>query len=142
VVDQAPETLPKAVRGTPLDTDEGEAVPAQQPSGPEVRQGGGEWPDPDTAAQAPAPGAVDADDEDDASPAGPASSDDRINRLVERARALAGEDTSEADAAAELHAAAGGDSELLTGAEQVCARDKGDAAASRAAAHLAAARSI
>ena len=41
-------TVPKAVRPEPVETDEGVEQPAQQPSGPGTRQGGGEWPDPDT----------------------------------------------------------------------------------------------
>ena len=44
-------TVPKAVRAEPVET--GESVEpssesSQQPSGPGNRQGGGEWPDPDT----------------------------------------------------------------------------------------------
>ena len=41
-------SVPKAVRPDPVETDEGVEQPAQQPSGPGNRQGGGEWPDPDT----------------------------------------------------------------------------------------------
>ncbi len=142
MVDQAPETLPKAVRGTALDTDEGVEVPAQQSVGPEVREGGGEWPDPDAPAQAPAPGAV--EDPDESSVAAPTGNDPGVNRLVERALALAEEETGEADAAGELHAAAGGDTELLEAAERLCAQHEAEhgAETSRAAAYLAAARTI
>ena len=56
---QDPETQAKPVRGEALDTDEGVEVPGQQPTGPENRRGGGEWPDPHAPPQAPAPGAVD-----------------------------------------------------------------------------------
>lgn len=42
------ETVPKVVRPEPVETDAGVQQPAQQPSGPGNRQGGGEWPDPDT----------------------------------------------------------------------------------------------
>jgi HSP20 family molecular chaperone IbpA len=41
-------TVPKAVRAEPVETDAGVEQPAQQPSGPGNRQGGGEWPDPAT----------------------------------------------------------------------------------------------
>lgn len=41
-------TVPKAVRPEPVETDEGVEQPAQQPQGPGNRQGGGEFPDPDT----------------------------------------------------------------------------------------------
>jgi HSP20 family molecular chaperone IbpA len=41
-------TVPKVVRPEPVETDNGVEQPAQQPSGPGNRQGGGEWPDPDT----------------------------------------------------------------------------------------------
>jgi hypothetical protein len=123
-----------------LDTEDGVDVPAQQSVGPEVRQGGGEWPDPDAPPQAPAPGAVDAEDDD----ALAVSADTPVQRLVERALALAEDHTAEADAAGELHAAAGGDSELLAEAEQACARIEGQAGPelSRAAAYLAAAQTI
>ncbi|MDQ6728091.1 MAG: Hsp20 family protein [Actinomycetota bacterium] len=42
------QTVPKVVRPEPVETDVGLQQPAQQPSGPGNRQGGGEWPDPDT----------------------------------------------------------------------------------------------
>ncbi len=42
------ETVPKVVRPEPVETDDGVQQPAQQPSGPGNRQGGGEWPDPNT----------------------------------------------------------------------------------------------
>jgi HSP20 family molecular chaperone IbpA len=42
------QTVPKVVRPEPVETDDGVQQPAQQPSGPGNRQGGGEWPDPDT----------------------------------------------------------------------------------------------
>lgn len=35
---------------------EGEGVIAQEPSGPGNREGGGEWPDPDTPPRGPSPG--------------------------------------------------------------------------------------
>lgn len=41
-------TVPKAVRPEPVETDAGVEQPAQQPTGPGNRQGGGEWPDPGT----------------------------------------------------------------------------------------------
>jgi HSP20 family molecular chaperone IbpA len=41
-------TVPKAVRAEPVETADGVKQPAQQPSGPGNRDGGGEWPDPDT----------------------------------------------------------------------------------------------
>jgi hypothetical protein len=50
--------------GEPLETAEGTRVPRQQPAGPES-EGGGEFPDPDTPARLPAPGAADAESEDD-----------------------------------------------------------------------------
>ena len=58
VSDPAPNDEPKPVRGEALETDDGTEVPAQQPSGPGNREGGGEWPDPHTPPQAPAPGAA------------------------------------------------------------------------------------
>ncbi len=58
MADQSPEAAPEPVRGEPLETDDGVEVPAQQPSGPGNREGGGEWPDPHTPPRAPAPGAV------------------------------------------------------------------------------------
>ena len=42
------QTVPKVVRTEPVETDEGVEQSAQQPSGPGNRQGGGEWPEPDT----------------------------------------------------------------------------------------------
>ncbi len=42
------QTVPKVVRTEPVETDEGVEQPAQQPSGPGNREGGGEWPEPDT----------------------------------------------------------------------------------------------
>ena len=41
-------TVPKVVRPEPVETDDGVEQPAQQPSGPGNREGGGEWPDPET----------------------------------------------------------------------------------------------
>ena len=41
-------TVPKAVRAEPVETADGVEQATQQPSGPGNRQGGGEWPDPDT----------------------------------------------------------------------------------------------
>jgi HSP20 family molecular chaperone IbpA len=41
-------TVPKAVRPEPVETDAGVEQPAQQPSGPGNRKGGGEWPEPGT----------------------------------------------------------------------------------------------
>jgi len=41
-------TVPKAVRAEPVETGDGVEQASQQPSGPGNRQGGGEWPDPDT----------------------------------------------------------------------------------------------
>ena len=41
----------------PLETDDGEVVIQQQNVGRENMKGGGEWPDPDTPPQPPAPGA-------------------------------------------------------------------------------------
>ncbi len=142
MVDPAPETLPKAVRGTPLDTDDGVQVPAQQTVGADAVAGGGEWPDPNAPAQAPAPGAVEEPDDEPAEV--PTGDDSRVNRVVERALSLAEEETAEADAASELHAAAGGDSELLEAAERLMARHEAAEGpeSSRAAAYLAAARTI
>jgi hypothetical protein len=61
------EALDPQVVGEPLETEEGIRVPAQQNVGPGVEEGGGEWPDPNTPPQLPAPGAAeetDAEDED------------------------------------------------------------------------------
>lgn len=44
--------------GEELDTSEGVDVPAQQAAGKGVVRGGGEFPDPNTPPQEPAPGAV------------------------------------------------------------------------------------
>ena len=41
-------TVPKAVRAEPVETGNGVTQASQQPSGPGNREGGGEWPDPDT----------------------------------------------------------------------------------------------
>jgi HSP20 family molecular chaperone IbpA len=41
-------TVPKAVRAEPVETDAGVVQESQQPSGPDNREGGGEWPDPET----------------------------------------------------------------------------------------------
>ncbi len=41
-------TVPKVVRPDPVETDDGVEQPAQAPMGPGNRQGGGEFPDPDT----------------------------------------------------------------------------------------------
>ncbi len=41
-------TVPKAARAEPVETDNGVEQRSQQPSGPGNREGGGEWPDPDT----------------------------------------------------------------------------------------------
>lgn len=48
--------------GEPLETEEGIRVPRQQSAGQDAIEGGGEYPDPDTPPQLPAPGA--AEDED------------------------------------------------------------------------------
>jgi hypothetical protein len=52
----------KRTESVPLETDDGEVVIEQQNVGPGVEEGGGEFPDPHTPPQQPAPGA--ADDED------------------------------------------------------------------------------
>ena|GEM_PF-4107532 len=60
-----PEPLDPQVVGEPLETEDGIRVPAQQNVGAGVEEGGGEWPDPNTPPQLPAPGAAkDADAED------------------------------------------------------------------------------
>jgi len=41
-------TAPKVVRPDPVETDDGVEQPVQQPTGPGNRQGGGEFPDPNT----------------------------------------------------------------------------------------------
>ena len=143
MADEVPGSVPKAVRGAPLETDEGADHPAQQPIGPGNREGGGEWPSPSTPPRSPAPGAADADAEDDEVTSGPVSADPQVNRLIERALVLADQDVPEAEAAAELFSAAGGDSERLATAERLCSRN-GDgqrADVRQAAAYLAAARS-
>src|SRR5215211_2303151 len=53
----------KSTHSVPLDTGDGEEeVVAQQNVGPGVERGGGEFPEPETPPQAPAPGAVTASD--------------------------------------------------------------------------------
>jgi hypothetical protein len=52
------EELDPQVVGEPLETEDGIRVPAQQNVGAGVEEGGGEWPDPNTPAQLPAPGAA------------------------------------------------------------------------------------
>jgi hypothetical protein len=52
------------VVGEPLETEDGIRVPAQQNVGAGVEEGGGEWPDPNTPPQLPAPGAAEDDDAD------------------------------------------------------------------------------
>ncbi len=47
-IDPDPETLPKAVRGEPVETEHGEVTPAQQPVGQRNEVGGGEFPDRDS----------------------------------------------------------------------------------------------
>jgi hypothetical protein len=56
-----PEEDPLVV-GEPLETEDGVRVPAQQNVGAGVEEGGGEWPDPNTPPQLPAPGAAEDDD--------------------------------------------------------------------------------
>ena len=52
--------------GEPRATEEGVRVPRQQAVGEAAMEGGGEYPDPDTRPQLPAPGAAeDGDDEGD-----------------------------------------------------------------------------
>jgi hypothetical protein len=53
-----PESDDPQVVGEPLETEDGVRVPAQQNVGAGVEEGGGEWPDPDTPPQLPAPGAA------------------------------------------------------------------------------------
>lgn len=55
---QGSNAIPKEVRGEPLETDAGTQVPAQQPSGPDNLEGGGEFPSPSAPARPPAPGAA------------------------------------------------------------------------------------
>jgi len=54
----------KMYTGETLDTPEGPRTPRQMNVGPGNEQGGGEWPDPRTPAQAPAPGAASAGERD------------------------------------------------------------------------------
>ena len=58
--EEKPAEDPQVV-GEPLETEEGVRVPAQQNVGPGVEEGGGEWPDPNTPPQLPAPGAAEDD---------------------------------------------------------------------------------
>lgn len=51
--------LDPSVVGEPLETEEGRRRPVQQNVGAGVEEGGGEWPDPDTPPQSPAPGSAD-----------------------------------------------------------------------------------
>ncbi len=51
--------------GEPLETEEGTRVPRQQSAGGDAIEGGGEYPDPDTPAQLPAPGAAEGGDDED-----------------------------------------------------------------------------
>jgi hypothetical protein len=48
----------KRTHSVPLDTDEGEVVIEQENVGPGVERGGGEFPDPHTPPEAPAPGSA------------------------------------------------------------------------------------
>ena len=59
-----PEAEDPQVVGEPLETEEGVRIPAQQNVGAGVEEGGGEWPDPDTPPQLPAPGAAEDQDPD------------------------------------------------------------------------------
>ncbi len=52
------------VVGEPLETEDGVRIPAQQNVGAGGEEGGGEWPDPDTPPQLPAPGAAEDEPED------------------------------------------------------------------------------
>jgi len=56
--------------GEPLETEEGLRVPRQQAAGSDAIEGGGEYPDPDTPPQLPAPGAAGDEDERDAGAGG------------------------------------------------------------------------
>jgi hypothetical protein len=57
--DETPEpTDEKMYTSEPLDTDEGTVVIQQQNVGRENMRGQGEWPDPETPPQRPAPGAA------------------------------------------------------------------------------------
>lgn len=58
VRDLRPEGDDRMVTGEPLDTGDGLVVPAQQNVGARTMQGQGEWPDPDTPPEPPAPGSV------------------------------------------------------------------------------------
>ena len=61
---EPPEDEDPSVVGEPLETEDGVRVPAQQNVGAGVEEGGGEWPDPNTPPQPPAPGAAEDDDEE------------------------------------------------------------------------------
>jgi|tagenome__1003787_1003787.scaffolds.fasta_scaffold18118164_2 hypothetical protein len=65
--DDAPEPSDeKMYTGEPLETEHGTYRPQQQnAAGKDNIEGGGEWPDPATPPQAPAPGAVDGQSGDD-----------------------------------------------------------------------------
>jgi hypothetical protein len=52
----------KMYTGETLDTPEGPKTPQQMNVGVDNEEGGGEWPDPDTPPQAPAPGSAEGDD--------------------------------------------------------------------------------
>ena len=57
--------------GEPLETEEGVVVPRQQSVGEAATEGGGEYPDPETPPQLPAPGAAeDGDDGEESTGAG------------------------------------------------------------------------
>jgi hypothetical protein len=77
VDDERPAEDPSVV-GEPLETEDGVRVPAQQNVGAGVEEGGGEWPDPDTPPQLPAPGAA---DDDDTAEEGSSGLGDRIRRV-------------------------------------------------------------
>jgi HSP20 family molecular chaperone IbpA len=53
---QGSRAIPKQVRGEALEMDDGMRVPAQQATGKETVEGGGEFPSPSTPARGPAPG--------------------------------------------------------------------------------------
>ena len=48
----------KMYTGETLDTPEGKRTPRQMNVGPDNEEGGGEWPDPETPPQPPAPGSA------------------------------------------------------------------------------------
>ena len=56
--DPAEPTDEKMYTGETLDTPEGPRTPQQMNVGPDNEEGGGEWPDPDTPPQPPAPGSA------------------------------------------------------------------------------------